>query len=55
MIRNFASRTEKTLLRNDYVVIFFCGSKNKRLSSHKNVLIIFPEGGNTKSAINEPH
>lgn len=40
MIRNFASRIEKTTLKNDYVVTFFCGSRNRRLASDKNLLII---------------
>lgn len=40
MIRNFASRIEKTSLKNDYVVTFFCGSRNRRLASVKNLLII---------------
>ena len=37
VIRNFASRVEKTTLKNDYVVIFFCGSRNRRLASDKNL------------------
>lgn len=41
MIRNLASRIEKTSLKNDCVVIFFCGSRNRRLASDKNLLIIF--------------
>jgi len=37
VVRNFASRMEKTSLKDDCVVIFFCGSRNRRLASDKNL------------------